>query len=342
MRPFAYERPGMTSEALAAVAANEKRSTPPQTAAAQFIAGGTNMSDYMRLEVMRPERLIDVNRLSDPEIGQIHVSEEGIRFGALVRMSEAAEHPEIRRRYPVIADSLNLAASPQIRNMASLAGNILQRTRCEYFREVSWPCNKRKPGSGCAAMEGVNRQNAVLGVSDKCIATYHGDFGQALIALDATVDVLGPHGPREIAFADLHRRPGDAPHIETCLASDEMIVAIRVPAGPWTARSLYLKVRDRQSYAFSLASAAVALDLDGDRVREVRIGLGGVATAPWRARPAEDLLYGQRLNEETAARAAEAAFREAQPREHNAFKVPLGRQTLVRALLEAKAMEVEP
>lgn len=341
MRSFSYDRPFDLSSAIAGVSAGD-RSLPPPSAPSQFIAGGTNMSDYMRLGVARPERLVDLNRLSEPELGSIDVSADGIRFGALVRMSEAEAHPKVRRDYPVVAESLQLAASPQIRNMASLGGNVLQRTRCEYFREVSWPCNKRNPGSGCAAMDGISRQHAVLGTSGACIATYHGDFAQALVALDATVDIRGPEGERRIAFSDLHRLPGDTPHVETVLAPDEMIVAIRVPARPWTRRSRYVKVRDRDSYAFALASAAVALDLDGDTVREARIALGGVATVPWRARAAEDALRGRALDESAAAEAAGIAFAEARPREHNAFKVPLGRRTLIRALLEARDMKVGP
>jgi xanthine dehydrogenase YagS FAD-binding subunit len=255
-------------------------------------------------------------------------------------MGEAADHGEVRRRYPVIADSLRLAASGQIRNMASLAGNILQRTRCEYFRETSWACNKRVPGSGCAAMEGFNRQHAVLGGSDACIATYHGDFAQALIALDAVVHAEGSRGARKIPISKLHRQPGDTPHIEADLAADEIISAIEVPAITWARRSLYLKIRDRESYAFALASAAIALDLDGETVREARIALGGVATVPWRASAAEAALQGKKLDELSAGAAADAAFAQAEPRQHNAFKIELGKRTLVRALLETRDMKV--
>jgi xanthine dehydrogenase YagS FAD-binding subunit len=307
----------------------------------QFIAGGTTMTDYMTLGVMRPHRLIDINALASNRYGHIESSERGIRFGALVRMSEAEEHPQVRASYPLIHDTLMLAASRQIRNMASLGGNMLQRTRCEYFRETSWPCNKRTRGSGCAALEGINRQHAVLGVSDACIATYPGDFAQALIALDASVETIGgSSGGRRIRFANLHRQPGDTPDVETTLQPDELIAFIDVPAGAWTRRSRYVKVRDRQSYQFALASAAVALDLDGRTVREARIALGGVATVPWRAHEAETVLQGKMLDEPLALQAADAAFANARTREHNAFKVPLGKQTLVRALLEAQAMKV--
>ncbi|SFQ17444.1 xanthine dehydrogenase YagS FAD-binding subunit [Mesorhizobium sp. NFR06] len=340
MRPFVYEQPTDISAAVAIASSFTSRDDQPTRANAQFIAGGTNLADYMKLGVAEPARLLDLNRLKDPSLRQIRVTDDGIRFGALVRMGEAADHRDVKQRYPVIADSLRLAASGQIRNMASLAGNVLQRTRCEYFRETSWHCNKRAPGSGCAAMEGFNRQHAVLGTSDACIATYHGDFAQALIALDAVIHAEGSRGTRKIPFAMLHRQPGETPHMETDLAADEIISAIEVPAMPWARRSLYLKIRDRESYAFALASAAVALDLDGETVREARIALGGVATVPWRARAAEQSLQGKRLDDASAGAAADAAFAQAQPRKHNAFKIELGKRTLVRALLETRNMKV--
>jgi xanthine dehydrogenase YagS FAD-binding subunit len=286
--------------------------------------------------------VLDINPLARfAGFGEIVVNERGAQLGALVRMSEAAEHHELRVAYPVIAQTLNLAASQQLRNMASLGGNVLQRTRCPYFRDTSWEaCNKRAPGSGCAAMEGFNRMHAVLGVSNACIATYAGDFGQALIALDAQVEVVGPGGRRSLPFGQLHTEPGENPHVETSLSDGEVIRAFTVPAGTWTRRSTYVKVRDRESYEFALASAAVALELDGDNVKEVRIGLGGVATIPWRAKEAEVALLGKPLNEANAAAAAEAAYARARPREHNGYKVSLGKATLVRALFQAKAMEV--
>jgi xanthine dehydrogenase YagS FAD-binding subunit len=333
MRPFFYERAESAEEAVRAVGAHAD-------AAAHFIAGGTTMTDLMKLEVMQPEWLVDINGLARDRYGRIEASEAGLRLGALVRMGEAQEHPAIRQRYPVITESLQLAASQQIRNMASLGGNVLQRTRCEYFRETSWACNKRRPGSGCSALEGINREHAILGTSEHCIATYPGDFAQALIALDAVVETLGPAGKRRIPFGDLHRRPGNTPHVETILGPAEMITFIVVPAGAWTRRSRYLKIRDRQSYQFALASAAVALDLDGDSVREARIALGGVATVPWRAHEAEAAIRGKKLDEPAATAAADAAFAEAHVRGHNAVKLPLGKQTLIRALLETRAMKV--
>jgi xanthine dehydrogenase YagS FAD-binding subunit len=255
-------------------------------------------------------------------------------------MADVADHPAVRREFPMIAQSLDLAASPQIRNMASLGGNVLQRTRCPYFRDTHWAaCNKREPGSGCAAIEGVNRKLGVLGVSDHCIANYPGDFATALAALDATVDLESATGRRVVAFEDLHRLPGDTPHLETTLRPGELITGFTLPAGPWTRRSLYLKIRDRQSYEFALASAAVALDLDGASVRAVRIGLGGVAAKPWRSHEAEAALLGRAIDDATARAAADAAFASATAHSQNAFRIELGKRTLVRALLEAARME---
>jgi xanthine dehydrogenase YagS FAD-binding subunit len=295
----------------------------------------------MKLGVMHPTTLIDIDALR-AEHGAIHADAAGLRLGALVRMAEAAEHPAVRRDYPVIAQALRLAASQQLRNMASLGGNVLQRTRCNYFRDPSWQaCNKREPGSGCAAIDGVNRRLAVLGVSEHCIASYPGDFANALVALAAEVELVDPQGAaRTIPFEDLHRLPGDTPHIETNLRPGELITGFRVPAGPWTRRSLYLKIRDRESYDFALASAAVALHLDSGIVREVRIALGGVATKPWRSREAEAALAGRPLDEAAAGAAAQAALAGAVTHGENRFKPELARRTLVRALLEAAAMEV--
>jgi xanthine dehydrogenase YagS FAD-binding subunit len=254
-------------------------------------------------------------------------------------MADAAGHPEVLRQYPVIAQSLQLAASQQLRNMASLGGNVLQRTRCTYFRDVSYTaCNKRQPGSGCAAIDGFNRMHAVLGTSDNCIATYPGDFAQALIALDATVEIVGGAGTRTMPFAALHRQPGDTPDKETELRPDDLIVSFMVPAAAWTRRSLYLKVRDRESYEFAIASAAVALDQQDNIVRNARIALGGVATVPWRAREAETLLRGKTIDEQNAMAAADAAFAGAKGCGHNDFKIELGKRTMVRALHQAAAL----
>jgi xanthine dehydrogenase YagS FAD-binding subunit len=328
MRPFVYER--ATSPEAALTAFKDDRATA-------FLAGGTTLIDLMKLDVMRPERVVDINALGAHEI---EISGNRLRLGASVRMAEAETHDELRRRVPMLTQSLALAASTQLRHMATLAGNVLQRTRCPYFRDVSWgACNKRAPGSGCAAMEGFNRQHAVLGISDACIATYPGDFAQALMALDASVDVVGSRGRRQIPFSKLHLPPDRTPEVETTLAPDELILGFEMPIEPWLRRSLYLKIRDRDSYEFALASAAVALDLDGGTIRQARIALGGVATVPWRAHEAEQALVGRVPDEAACQLAADMAFASARPREHNAYKPMLGRQTVVRALFEAAAME---
>jgi xanthine dehydrogenase YagS FAD-binding subunit len=333
MRPFIFQT---ASEPQRAIELFDKGRW-----SAAYLAGGTTLLDLMKLDVMCPQLVIDINALQRSSLGRIDGNETQLRLGALARMAETAEHPAVKGNYPVIAQSLQLAASPQLRNMATLGGNVLQRTRCNYFRDVSnRACNKRDPGSGCAAIDGFNRRHAVLGGSDQCIAIYPGDFAQALMALDALVELRGPKTDRTVSFAAIHRPPGDAPHLETTLLPGEMITAFIVPIAPWTRRSLYLKVRDRQSYEFALASAAVALDLDGAVVREARIALGGVATVPWRSRAAEAALRDKPLDETSANAAAEAAFAEAQPREHNAYKIALGKRTLVRALREAAALEI--
>jgi len=334
MRPFAYQ--SAKSPYAAVQAAAEQGG-----AVVHFLAGGTTLVDLMKLDVMRPASLVDINALRETDLGRIDATSRELRLGALVSMAQAADHPDIVRDFPVIAQSLRLAASQQIRNMASLAGNVLQRTRCTYFRDVSYAeCNKRNPGSGCAAMDGFNRMHAVLGGSDHCIATYPGDFAQALIALDAMVEIVGPLGTRRMPFAALHRQPGDSPDAETTLEPGELIASFLVPAGPWTRRSLYLKVRDRESYEFALASAAVALDLRDGTVGEARIALGGVATVPWRATAAEAALRDKPLDDTSKQAAAEAAFADASARDHNAFKIDLGRRTLMRALDQAAAMEI--
>jgi xanthine dehydrogenase YagS FAD-binding subunit len=339
MRPFQFLR---AESAQAAILANAAAGgTAEAKIPGQYLAGGTTLLDLMKLDVMRPGRVIDINALQNGAMGQIAYDSNGLRLGAMVRMSDAAEHKDVRNNFPVIAQALQLAASAQIRNMASLGGNVLQRTRCTYFRDTSYSnCNKRSPGSGCAAVEGINRAHAVLGTSDACIATYPGDFAQALIALDATIEIAGNNATRRIPFGALHLPPEQAPHIETSLAPGELITAFRVPATPFARRSLFLKIRDRESYEFALASAAVALNINRGLVRDARIALGGVATVPWRAREAEERLIEQRVDAQTAAGAAEAAFAKAKPHEHNAFKIDLGKRTLIRALRQAAALEI--
>lgn len=338
MRPFSYQRatdPDMAVQALGAAAA---ANNPVTKALVQPLAGGTTLIDLMKLEVMRPAAIVDINPLARGW-SAIEPKSDGLRLGALAKMSDVAAHAEIERNYPVIADSLKLAASAQLRNMATLGGNVMQRTRCSYFRDVSYEnCNKRSPGSGCAAMDGVNRMHAVLGVSDQCIATYPGDFAQALIALDAMAEITGKAGTRSMPFAQLHKAPGSTPDIETTLQPGELISAFSIQ-GRWP-RSVYLKARDRQSYEFALSSAAVTLDVQDGAIRDARVALGGVATVPWRAREAEALLRGQEFDEALARRAADAAFAEAKGRRHNSFKIALGKRVVARALQQAVTMEI--
>jgi len=339
MRPFTYDRAATAQSAAKAFGAASAMAPVQGRGSVEYLAGGTTLLDLMKLDVMQPSKVIDLTGMGPAHSG-IVASERGLYLGSLVKMSAAADHPDILKTYPVIAQSLQLAASAQLRNMATLGGNVLQRTRCVYFRDTGWTaCNKRQPGSGCAALDGSNRQHALFGGSNDCIATYPGDFAQALVALDATVDLIGVSGSRSLPFASLHRRPGPTPHIETALLPGEMITGFHVPSGPWTKRSVYLKIRDRQSYEFALASAAIALDMDGAAVRTVHIALGGVATVPWRATEAEASLIGKPLDEASTRNAARIAFSGAVPRHHNAFKIALGQATLVRALLHAGQLE---
>jgi xanthine dehydrogenase YagS FAD-binding subunit len=338
MRPFTYQKATDAPSAMQALAAAASGNNPLTNAAIQPLAGGTTLLDLMKLDVMRPGVLVDINPLSNAW-STVSLDGGNLKLGALARMSDVAANPDIQHSYPVIADTLKLAASPQLRNMASLGGNVLQRTRCTYFRDVSYDnCNKRNPGSGCAALDGFNRTHAVLGTSDQCIATYPGDFAQALIALDATVEITGKSGVRTVAFAELHKAPGNLPQIETTLMPGELISAFSIQ-GRWP-RSTYLKVRDRQSYEFALSSAAVALDVQDGTVRDARLALGGVATIPWRAREAEALLNGQKLDNALASQIAESAFAGATARKHNAFKIALGKRVVSRALHQAATMEI--
>jgi xanthine dehydrogenase YagS FAD-binding subunit len=326
MRAFSYLRAGSANEAVAAMQAGGDGT--------RFLAGGTTLYDLMKLGAERPERVVDINSVED--LRAVSTEGEELVFGALARMSEVAADPVIVRDYPALSESLWKAASQQLRNMASLGGNLLQRTRCAYFRfGEPYACNKRNPGSGCSAIGGLDRPHALLGASENCIATYPGDFAVALAAFEAEVDVLGANGARTIALADLHREPGDTPEIETSLAPGELILRIRVPKTAFGRASTYHKIRDRESYAFAIASAAVALDLDGDTVRGARIALGGVATRPWRAREAEDVLVGRRLDEAAAREAGAAAFAAARAGTHNAGRIELGARTVADALMIA-------
>ena len=308
--------------------------------ATRFIAGGTNIVDLMKLNVERPAHLVDINGLSrrDPSLSAITELPDGsLRLGALARMRDVAWDARVRERYPLVSQSLLLAASGQLRNMATIGGNVLQRTRCPYFRDTAMPCNKREPGSGCSAMAGINRTEAVLGTSDRCIATYPGDLGVALVALGATVRVRGPRGEQTLPFGKLHVVPGAHPERETMLQQGDVITAIDLPPLAAARRSLYLKVRDRASYAFALASAAVAVQLDGTTIHDARVALGGIATKPWRSYEAERALVGKPATAATFRAAAAAAMAGARPHRDNAFKVELAKRTLVRALTEVVA-----
>lgn len=339
MRPFTYVRARTVPDAVHA-AADPRVHAAPTSAPAQFLAGGTNIIDFMKLGSWRAEALVDVNDLQYDH-GTIEASPDGLRLGAFVRMSQAADHPAINRDFPVIAQALKLAASAQIRNMASLGGNVLQRTRCAYFRNTDYgQCNKRSPGSGCAAIGGNNRTHAVLGVNDRCISNYPGDFAQALAALDARVDISGPLGPRVIRFEELHTGP-ERPEVETVLQPGDLITGFFVPTGPHTRRSIYVKVRDRVSYEYGLATAAVALDLGpGRMVRDARIAMAGVAYKPYRAHAAEASLRGKPLTENSAVTAGQIAMQGAITHGQNGYKPELGRRTVARALLQAAALDV--
>ena len=325
MHPFQYLR--ASDEQHAATAAAAPR--------AVVLAGGTTLVDLMRLEVMKPEVVVDITRLP---LAAIEPAGDAIRIGALARNTDVAEHPLIAARSPVLAEALLSGASPQLRNMATVGGNLMQRTRCPYFRDVATACNKRAPGSGCAAIGGATRSHAVLGTSAHCIATHPSDMCVALLALDAVIHVRDAHGAtRDVAMGDLHTLPGDHPEIESTLAPGELITAVTLPASRFAARSRYVKVRDRTTFAFALASAAVALELDGGTIRDARVALGGVATKPWRATAAEHELVGKAPSPETFRRAAAAAMADAKPSGANAFKIELARRAITRALERAGA-----
>jgi xanthine dehydrogenase YagS FAD-binding subunit len=296
----------------------------------KFIGGGTNLTDLMRMDVERPKELIDINYLKMQGIEQL--ADGSVHIGALVRNSDLAYHPLISQQYPVLSQALLSGASPQLRNMATVGGNLMQRTRCPYFYDTALPCNKREPGSGCGAITGYNRMNAVLGTSDKCIATHPSDMCVALAALGAIIHVQGPKGERSTAFADFHLLPGQTPHIETSLGAAELITSVTIPHLSFSTKSHYLKVRDRASYEFALTSAAVALDIQGGIIKNARVAMGGVGTKPWRSKQAEMALIGEPANDSVYKLAANAALREARGYQHNTFKIELAKRTLVRAL----------
>jgi xanthine dehydrogenase YagS FAD-binding subunit len=324
VNPFAYQRADDAASAVAAVAGDPE---------AMFLGGGTNLVDHMRLGIAKPDRLVDVTRLPFDRIAAIPGG--GVRIGANVRNSDLAADRMIRARYPVLSQALLSGASGQLRNLATTGGNLLQRTRCVYFQDVTTPCNKREPGTGCSAIGGYTRYHAILGASDQCIAVHPSDMAVAMAALDATVIVLGRGGERRIPVIDFHRLPGDAPDKDTVLQHGELITAVELPALPFAMHSTYRKVRDRASFAFALVSVAAALDVDAGKVRNVRIALGGVAHKPWRVEEAEELLVGRTAGETAFEQAAERILRGARGYGQNDFKIPLARNAIVQALTNA-------
>jgi xanthine dehydrogenase YagS FAD-binding subunit len=324
MIKFEYARATDVADAVRLIAADPR---------AKFVAGGTNLIDLMKENVERPARLIDISRLPLNKVEE--TAEGGVRIGALVPNSDLAYHPLIEQRYPMLSSAILAGASAQLRNMASTGGNLLQRTRCLYFYDAATPCNKREPGSGCSAIDGLNRMHAILGASEACAAVHPSDMCVALAALEAKVHVAGSAGERAIAFADFHRLPGDTPERDTSLDHDEIITSVELPAKGFAKNYTYLKIRDRLSYAFALISAAAALELDGDGIKEARLALGGVAHKPWRDTAAESFLRGKAPNEAAFAQAADMILAGAKALAHNAFKIDLARRVIVRALTQA-------
>jgi xanthine dehydrogenase YagS FAD-binding subunit len=321
---FQYARAADVADAVRQIAADP---------AAKFIAGGTNLIDLIKYDVERPARVIDITHLPLKTIEE--TSSGGLRIGALVPNSDLAYHPLIENRYPLLSNAILAGASQQLRNMASTGGNLLQRTRCLYFYDTATPCNKREPGSGCSAINGINRINAILGTSDACIATHPSDMCVALAALEATIHVAGPAGERTIAFADFHRLPGNTPDIDTNLAPDEIILAVELPPQGFATNYSYLKIRDRLSYAFALVSVAAAMEIEDSRIKEARIALGGVAHKPWRNPEAEAALRGETADRTAFRNAADILLRDAKGFAHNAFKIDLARGAIERALTQA-------
>ena len=323
MQPFTYHRAGSLDDALA----------QSGHAGAAILAGGTTMVDLMRGDLTAPSRLVDIGHLE--ELVAFDTAGPTLRFGALARMADVAEDKTLRAHYPALVESLQLAASQQLRNAATVGGNLMQRTRCVYFRDGVSACNKRAPGSGCTALDGETREMALFGTSDRCIATYPGDWGTALAAFDTSVEVASRQGRRTIPFLDFHVAYGDDPARETVLEPGEIVTAILVKATPAGRKSTYVKVRDRQSYAYALASATVALEMDGDTILAALVSIGGVATRPWRAAAAAEVLKGKTISEAVALEAGAAAFAGAQPRGQNACKIDIGRNAVAKAVLVA-------
>lgn len=314
----------------AAIAAAAKSSTTQQNASVRFLAGGTTLVDLMKLNVERPQQVLDINRLPLDEIEQL--ADGGLKIGATVRNSDLAHHEVVKRDYAVLSQAILSGASVQLRNMATTAGNLLQRTRCVYFRDTAFACNKREPDAGCSAIEGANRSLAILGTSEHCIATNPSDMNVAMAALEATIHVQGAKGERDVAFADFHLLPGDSPHRETVLEPGDLITHVTLPPPAPGSRSLYLKLRDRASYEFALASAAIVVTLTDGKISRARIALGGVGTKPWRSTEAEAVLGGQPAEQQVFQKAADAALRDARPQSQNGFKVELAKRCLIHAL----------
>jgi xanthine dehydrogenase YagS FAD-binding subunit len=310
-----------------------------RAANAAFVAGGTTLVDLMKLNVMLPSALVDINSLPLDKIESL--PDGGLRVGAMVRNSDMAHHELVIKRFPVLSQAILAGASPQLRNMATTGGNLMQRTRCYYFRDTAYACNKRQPGSGCAALEGFNRIHAVLGGSDQCIATHPSDMAVALVALDAIVHIKSAKGERKIAAGEFHLLPGSTPNLETVVQPGELITYVTIPSSKFAAQSAYVKLRDRASYEFALASAGAALELQGNKIHAARLVLGGVATKPWRSTEAEHVLTGATADEKTFHAAAEAAMKSAKTYKYNAFKVELAKRAIVRALSSAAQQKAE-
>src|SRR6266403_1098265 len=330
MQSFEFLR---AQDASAAIAASAKSNTAQHGASVRFVAGGTTLLDLMKLNVERPLHVVDINHLPLDRIEPL--ADGGLKIGATVRNSDLAQHPIVQRDYAVLSQALLAGASAQLRNMATTGGNLLQRTRCMYFRDPSTPCNKREPGTGCSAIGGANRTLAILGTSEHCIATNPSDMNVAMAALEATIHVQGINGERSIRIADFHLLPGNTPDRETVLEPGDLITHVTLPPPVPGNRSFYLKLRDRASYEFALASAAVVVNVEDGRIARARIALGGVGTKPWRSTQAEALLAGEPVGEPAFRRAADAARRDARPQSQNGFKVELARRCLVHALKEA-------
>ncbi|WP_419802050.1 FAD binding domain-containing protein [Mucilaginibacter sp.] len=326
MNQFQYSRPAEASVAIKALAKEPN---------AYFLAGGTNLIDMMKMGLVAPQKLVDINNLPLKTVSEIPV---GLRIGALTSNSNMAEHPLIKQKYPLLSLAINAGASPQLRNMATLGGNMMQRTRCPYFFDLTMPCNKRVPGSGCGALAGYNRMHAIFGASDQCIAVNPSDMNVALAALDATVHISGPKGSRTMKFVDFHRLPGDHPELDNNLKKGELITAVDLPEARFSKNVHYVKIRDRASYAFALVSAAVALDIENNTIKEARLAMGGVAHKPWRLTSAETFLKGKPVSEDNFKKAAQIAMEGAKAYQYNQFKLKMAPNAILQGLKIASGL----